>query len=565
MATTIRELLVRLGVDANDRKVRRFDAALGAARSTMLLAAGAATALAGALFASAVATANQGDEAAKMGARVGLAAEEVQELTFAVEQGGASVADLQTALRTQARTAEEAAKDTGRAAQAYIALGVSSTDATGRQKPQLDLLLDLADGFKGVTNDGKAAALAQQIFGRSGTNLLPFLRQGADGINALRQQARDLGFVMSEEATKSAEEFTDRLNEMRKIITGVRNRIGLALMPTLTRMISRFRDWFVANREIIDQRLDRVTDGITGAMKRLERAITDVDQAVQDRLGGWEVVFRQIGKVLTTSGIITALRIMVPLVGTIGSGLLAFVSSPVLLGLGLMAALFLGIALGVEDLIVFLQGGNSALGQFLDGFGRSEAVLTKFNDLIEASKELVAALGVSFGPFVEQAKSALTSLGAIALQVFDGILLGTILSVENALTNTIDGVKLLTLALTDFGKFANIALARTIPRIEGLAEGLSAIGGAFGGAAGSQGVSGALTAGAPGRLGAELAFGAGAANVGRVAGALQSLVQEGDTINIQAVASPEEITMILERREAARRQRAMASFRGGDR
>ena len=55
----------------------------------MTAAAGAATAFAGALTIATLATAKQGDEAAKAGARVGVTAEEMQELGFAAEQAGA--------------------------------------------------------------------------------------------------------------------------------------------------------------------------------------------------------------------------------------------------------------------------------------------------------------------------------------------------------------------------------------------------------------------------------------------------------------------------------------------
>jgi len=71
LASVIRNLLVRLGVDADDKQAVNFDRAVAGAKKTMLAAAAAATALGAGLFEITRRVANAGDEAAKSATRIG--------------------------------------------------------------------------------------------------------------------------------------------------------------------------------------------------------------------------------------------------------------------------------------------------------------------------------------------------------------------------------------------------------------------------------------------------------------------------------------------------------------
>ena len=90
----------------------------------------------------------------------------------------------------------------------------------------------LADALAGVEDASTRAALAQRIFGRSGTELLPLFTAGAEGLEAMRQKARDLGIVMSTEDAAAAAEFKDSLNELKGAFAGL-------LMPVLPAIIKR--------------------------------------------------------------------------------------------------------------------------------------------------------------------------------------------------------------------------------------------------------------------------------------------------------------------------------------
>jgi hypothetical protein len=97
-----------------------------------------------------------------------------------------------------------------------------------------------------------------EIFGRSGTMLLPMLSGGAAGIEQLQEQARKLGLTISTEDAKAAERFSDILSIMWKVLKQGVFVVGSALVPVLsqaaqwvTRVAVVAADWIKRNKELI--------------------------------------------------------------------------------------------------------------------------------------------------------------------------------------------------------------------------------------------------------------------------------------------------------------------------
>lgn len=585
-AVTIRELLTRLGVKADTVAVQRFDSALNTAKRTMVVAAGAAIALTGALIATAVATARQGDEAAKAAARVGVNAQEIQELGFAAEQTGAQLSDVESGFKRQARAALEASMGVAEYADTYNRLGVEVTDTNGILKPQVQLFEETADAISVMTNETEQVAVAQEIFGRAGTRLLPLLKQGAEGIREFRRQARELGFVLDAEASKSAEDFTDRMNEVRLVIAGLRNQIGVALLPVFTSMLEGFRDFVTANRAVIRQRIDKTIELIQGAFDFLRNAMIEADRVVRDDIGGWDVIFQQVEKAAALAGTLGVLRLLAVLANLARLGFvgLAAATLPVTLTIAALVFGLAAMALAFEDVLVFLRGGDSALGRLLDRFGLAGPVLEEFQALFRAAGEFVDALVVAFKPLgdaiAETLGPAFQELIDFAERAFDENFLARVNFLRGLVLGLTGAFQLMTAALTDFGTFAatifdqlsdrfgNLAfrLQGIVDLINGLPTILRAIpvvaaarGGAELGAAAARGAGGAA---AQRRAGLE----ATGSRVLQAPGTTTTTVnQAGDTFTVNGVSNPAEIAEMMSQQLQARNRKALAAARGGER
>ncbi len=105
-----------------------------------------------------------------------------------------------------------------------------------------EAFFEIAGAIGDLENATIRAATAQDIFGRAGTQLLPLMAAGADGIKALREEARELGIVFDQEAANAAANFNDALTRLKGAIDGIKITIGTELAPILTDLIDDFTD-----------------------------------------------------------------------------------------------------------------------------------------------------------------------------------------------------------------------------------------------------------------------------------------------------------------------------------
>ena len=218
-------------IQAMDRLRDRAQAA-----RTELLQTGAA---AGGAFLAGMGMAMKGaadyaDEIAKATQKTGMQTEALSALRYAAEQSGVSFQQLEMGLARMQRSAKEAADGSAMYAEAYQQLGVSVTDVNGELKAGETLFREIAQALAAMPNDTERAALAMEIFGRSGAQLLPLLNQGTQGIDKLMERAEKLGLVLDQETAEAAERFNDSLSDLKLGTQSIAMAISSSLFPALS-------------------------------------------------------------------------------------------------------------------------------------------------------------------------------------------------------------------------------------------------------------------------------------------------------------------------------------------
>lgn len=219
---------VTRGLRAARRQLAAFGAGVKAIGVGVLVGSAA---IAAPILAAGKAFAATGDALEKMSRRTGVGVEALSELGFAAEQSGGGLEVLEKGVRTMQRTINDAERGLSTAVDALDDLGLSSDRLRGLS-PEAQFKT-IAEAISRVEDPTKRAALAMQIFGRAGTQLLPLMEDGADGIEALQAQARAFGLTVSTESAQSAALLTDTLNILWRVVKRVWFEFGAALAPVL--------------------------------------------------------------------------------------------------------------------------------------------------------------------------------------------------------------------------------------------------------------------------------------------------------------------------------------------
>ena len=199
-----------------------------------------------------------GDALDKMSSRVGVSVEFLGQLGHAAALGGTDLAALEAGIRRMQRTAYDATRGLSTAKDAFAALGVNVRGANGQLKGTEQLYMESVAALSRMSNETQKAALASTIFGRSGTAMLPMLKDGTAGMAAMMQEAQRLGLVMSGEDAQAAATLTDCWTRLVSTLKMVSVQVGAALAPSLTDLSKRVLgvitpviDWIKSNGQLI--------------------------------------------------------------------------------------------------------------------------------------------------------------------------------------------------------------------------------------------------------------------------------------------------------------------------
>lgn len=177
------------------------------------------------------------DAFGKLSTRTGIAADKLQAFANAGKLADVSQSDLETGLRTLARTQAEAADGVATYSEAYAKLGLSVKKADGSLKPSDQLLGEIADKFKDLPNGPEKAAVAMDIFGRSGSKLITLLNGGTEALERFNYET-------SVNFAQNAEYFNDQITILQIKFDGFRKQLADALLPALNAILEVFSDLF---------------------------------------------------------------------------------------------------------------------------------------------------------------------------------------------------------------------------------------------------------------------------------------------------------------------------------
>lgn len=212
---------------------KKFLSGVGTAAKWGAAIGGAAIAGAAAIGGLAMRSAEATDRIDKLSARTGLSKKAFQEWDYVLGQNGVNIEVMKNGMKTLTKFMAEAADGNEDVYNKFEQLGVALFDTTGKLREQEDVMKDTLKSLADLPNGAEKAALATELFGKAGSELMPMLNNGSASIDELTKRAHELGLVMSDDAIAAGVKLGDTMDDVKKSFGAITTQLGVQFMPAV--------------------------------------------------------------------------------------------------------------------------------------------------------------------------------------------------------------------------------------------------------------------------------------------------------------------------------------------
>ena len=245
-------------------------------------AAGAAaliTALGGITMSAATAT----DDLNTLSKQTGLSVETLQKFQYASKLVDVSQSTLSSSLRKLTMNMQTATSGTGKAYEAFHALGVEFTKSNGELRDSEDVFNDLLDALNGIDNEAERDAYAMNIFGRSAMDLNPLIIAGSKALEEYGDQAKRMGLVFSGDTLNGLQEFQDKVDISKRQLEGVKMIVGSELVDSFETLFGGVENLLkLVQQAKQDGSLKAIADDVAAAVSTVVDLLTRAAKVVYE-------------------------------------------------------------------------------------------------------------------------------------------------------------------------------------------------------------------------------------------------------------------------------------------
>jgi hypothetical protein len=277
------------GLTSAEKQTKQFQAQLGAL-GDKLKVVGPLAAAAGAAFALNMvkSVADAADALGDLSERTGIAVEDLSRLQYVAQLSGSSADGMNAAII-------KLSQGIANGNPAFEAMGVAVKNADGSLRSQSDVLNDVADKFATYRDGTAKTALAMQLFGKSGAEMVGVLNQGSAGIKELADESDRLGNTISTKTAEQAARFNDNLDKLSIAAGGVARTISGPLIESLADLTGGLFDAYMQGETLFGsiengfKRMAQAKD-INTAKQRVNELQIEYDKMMQSmaHLEPWE-------------------------------------------------------------------------------------------------------------------------------------------------------------------------------------------------------------------------------------------------------------------------------------
>jgi len=294
----------------------------------------------GAVVGAVMRTAELNDQLGEFSERLDLNVEDVNAWGDAVAVNGGSAEGFRASIDSLVDgLVTFATKGTSRVAPFFKELGIDMVDAQGKARDVMEILPELADAFEGLTKQ-ESAGMGRKIGLDQGTIML--LQRGRREVEDQIRKQKELG-VVTKEATEIAGKYNDQYDNTQKVFRSLFTVMGSTILPIFTRVLGGL--------ESIGAFMAKHSDFVVGLLIAIGTAV--------------------------------AVYVVPPVLAWAAAMIVAF--APFLLMGALITAAGVAFALLYDDIMNFIDGNDSLIGQILTAY-------PAIGDMINGLISIVTAL-----------------------------------------------------------------------------------------------------------------------------------------------------------------------------
>lgn len=404
-----------LSFEPDEKSVASANAALDGIKGKLLgLAAVAAPGLVlKGFWDTLTAAAQVADQNIKTARTLNITTEAYQELAHAAGLSGVSVGELEGALGGLDAMLIKVRKGDVELAKAFRQTGLRARELR-KLKPD-EQFERIVGALSKVDDRAKRLRLSTQLLGGSGAKFASMIEGGAAGLAAARQEAQDMGLIISKEDSERAEAFNDSLDRLGKIAKALKQQLTLGLLPALQPILNDLTAWRSADAKATRDSLQQVIISIRELIKSGHEALKTVREVTQ--------AFGGMGRALAFLGVIAGSFLAAQYLLRLGQGAKLLTIANLKLAASTMAAaapyvllagLIAFVVLALEDLYTWIEGGESVIG---DTFGPATSKMIKdMQQALFGVLAVVAVLAIAFASLPLAIVALLALVAALVLQ-----------------------------------------------------------------------------------------------------------------------------------------------------
>lgn len=448
--------------NAGNKAGASFGKALGAgvkiAGAATAAVTAAVTGTATAFVGAADEVASYGDNIDKMSQKLGLSYEGFQKWDYVLSQSGVDINSMQTGLKTLTNKLDDAKNGSEDAQEMFAKLGLSMEDINSMSRE--DLFAATISGFQGMADSTERAALANDLFGKSGQNLTPLFNASVEDTQALMAATEELGMVMSDDAVKASAGFQDALDTMQRSMSGLKNGMMAEFLPGLTSVMQGLTDIISGDSEgglaAVGEGINALVENIAELSPKLFEVagsiLSSFAQAIIDNLptllsAGLPIIMELIQGIIDNLPTILSvgLEMLLMIAKSIGDNLPILIPAGIDAILAIVEALIDNVDLLIDASIALIMGLANGLIEALPRLIEKlpeiiekivAALIANAPKLIEASIQLIIALA---NGLIKAIPTLIRSIPQIISAIYNGFIQG-VSRISQVGSNIVSGI-----------------------------------------------------------------------------------------------------------------------------